>query len=137
MPLLGTDYVEFYVGNKNNLATILKQLLISIMLTRDLKQAVKDVTSYVLIQNKIKIVLTTPLNSKSLLNNHIKKHGDGVKVIAFMGRRRKFIHGRKLQLVERNNYKSFMSPQSKRKMSLVRRDTHLNAQEFIHMEKPN
>ena len=35
-----------------------------------------------LIQDKIKIVLTTPLNSKSIVNDHLKKHGDGVKVIA-------------------------------------------------------
>ena len=33
-------------------------------------------------QDKIRIVLTTPLNSKSIINNHIVKHGDGVKVIA-------------------------------------------------------
>ena len=49
---------------------------------KGLETGSKDVTSYVLIQNKIKIVLTTPLNSRSLLNDHMKKHGDGVKVIA-------------------------------------------------------
>jgi 4-hydroxyphenylpyruvate dioxygenase len=38
--------------------------------------------SYVLKQDKIRLVLTTPLNSKSPINNHIVKHGDGVKVIA-------------------------------------------------------
>jgi 4-hydroxyphenylpyruvate dioxygenase len=38
--------------------------------------------SYVLTQDKIKLVLTTPLNSKSPINDHIVKHGDGVKVIA-------------------------------------------------------
>ena len=53
---------------------------------RGLETGSKDVTSYVLIQDKIKIVLTTPLNSKSIVNDHLKKHGDGVKVIAFMGR---------------------------------------------------
>ena len=30
----------------------------------------------------IRIVLTTPLNSKSPINDHIVKHGDGVKVVA-------------------------------------------------------
>ena len=38
--------------------------------------------SYVLKQDKIKLVLTTPLTSKSTINDHIVKHGDGVKVIA-------------------------------------------------------
>ncbi len=33
-------------------------------------------------QDKIRLVLTTPLNSKSPINDHIVKHGDGVKVIA-------------------------------------------------------
>jgi len=40
------------------------------------------VVSYVLKQDKITLVLTTPLNSKSPINDHLVKHGDGVKVIA-------------------------------------------------------
>ena len=86
----------------------------------------EDVTSYVLIQNKIKIVLTTPLNSKSLLNNHIKKHGDGVKVICFMGRRRNMWEETTIR-----EAKSFMSPiKEKDEFGEVIR------LEFIHMEKP-
>ena len=42
----------------------------------------KDKVSYVLKQDKIRLVLTTALNSKSEIGNHVKKHGDGVKVIA-------------------------------------------------------
>jgi len=42
----------------------------------------KDEVSYVLKQNKIVLVLTTPLNSKSSINSHLKQHGDGVKIIA-------------------------------------------------------
>ena len=42
----------------------------------------KDTVSYVLKQDKIRIVLTTPLNSKSPINDHIVKHGDGIKIIA-------------------------------------------------------
>lgn len=41
-----------------------------------------DSVSYVLTQDKIKLMLTTPLNSKSPINDHIVKHGDGVKIIA-------------------------------------------------------
>ena len=83
LPLLGTDYVEFYVGNAKQSAYYFKTAFgFQSYAYKGLETGSKDVTSYVLIQNKIKIVLTTPLNSKSLLNNHIKKHGDGVKVIA-------------------------------------------------------
>jgi 4-hydroxyphenylpyruvate dioxygenase len=47
-----------------------------------LETGMKDRVSYVLKQDKIRLVLTTPLNSKSPINEHIVKHGDGVKVIA-------------------------------------------------------
>ena len=67
---------------QNNQLTILKLLLVFNHLLTRAETGSKDVTSYVLIQDKIKIVLTTPLNSKSIVNDHIKKHGDGVKVIA-------------------------------------------------------
>ncbi|MBP2834362.1 4-hydroxyphenylpyruvate dioxygenase, partial [Aquimarina sp. U1-2] len=49
---------------------------------KGLETGSKDEVSYVLKQDKIRLVLTTPLNSKSPINKHIVKHGDGVKVIA-------------------------------------------------------
>ena len=49
---------------------------------RGLETGSADSVSYVLTQDKIKIILTTPLNSKSPINDHIVKHGDGVKVVA-------------------------------------------------------
>jgi 4-hydroxyphenylpyruvate dioxygenase len=48
----------------------------------DWKRVLKDKASYVLAQDKIRLVLTTPLTSDSPINEHVKKHGDGVKVIA-------------------------------------------------------
>jgi 4-hydroxyphenylpyruvate dioxygenase len=42
----------------------------------------RDRASYVLKQDKIRLVLTTALNSNSPIGEHVKKHGDGVKVIA-------------------------------------------------------
>ena len=49
---------------------------------KGLETGSKDHVSYVLKQDKIRLVLTTPLNSKSPINDHIVKHGDGVKVVA-------------------------------------------------------
>ena len=49
---------------------------------KGLETGCKDYASYVLKQDKIRIVLTTPLNSTSWMNDHHAKHGDGVKIIA-------------------------------------------------------
>ena len=83
LPLLGTDYIEFYVGNAKQAAYYYKTAFgFQSFAYKGLETGSKEIASYVLIQDKIKIVLTTPLNSKSPINEHIANHGDGVKVIA-------------------------------------------------------
>ena len=83
LPLLGTDYVEFYVGNAKQAAHFYKTAFgFQSYAYKGLETGSKDTVSYVLKQDKIRLVLTTPLNSKSKINDHIVKHGDGVKVIA-------------------------------------------------------
>lgn len=83
LPLLGTDYVEFYVGNAKQAAHFYKTAFgFQSYAYRGLETGSEDSVSYVLKQDKIKLVLTTPLNSKSPINDHIVKHGDGVKVVA-------------------------------------------------------
>ena len=83
LPLLGTDYVEFYVGNAKQAAHFYKTAFgFQSYAYKGLETGSRDEVSYVLKQDKIRLVLTTPLNSKSPINNHIVKHGDGVKVVA-------------------------------------------------------
>ena len=83
LPLLGTDYIEFYVGNAKQAAHFYKTAFgFQSYAYKGLETGSKDAVSYVLTQDKIKLVLTTPLNSLSPINNHIVKHGDGVKVVA-------------------------------------------------------
>ncbi len=83
LPLLGTDYVEFYVGNAKQAAHFYKTAFgFQSLAYAGLETGVKDRASYVLVQDKIRLVLTTPLNSSSPINDHIVKHGDGVKVVA-------------------------------------------------------
>jgi len=83
LPLLGTDYIEFYVGNAKQAAHFYKSAFgFQSYAYKGLETDNREYVSYVLQQDKIKIVLTTPLNSKSQINNHIVKHGDGVKIIA-------------------------------------------------------
>ena len=83
LPLLGTDYIEFYVGNAKQAAHFYKTAFgFPSLACAGLETGLKDRVSYVLKQDKIRIILTTALNSKSVIGEHVKKHGDGVKVIA-------------------------------------------------------
>ncbi len=83
LPLLGTDYVEFYVGNAKQSAHFYKTAFgFQSYAYKGLETGSTDEVSYVLKQDKIRLVLTTPLNSKSPINDHIVRHGDGVKVVA-------------------------------------------------------
>ena len=83
LPLKGTDYVEFYVGNAKQAAHFYKTAFgFQSYAYRGLETGSRDSVSYVLKQDKIRLVLTTPLSSKNPINEHIVKHGDGVKVIA-------------------------------------------------------
>ena len=83
LPLLGTDYVEFYVGNAKQSAHFYKTAFgFQSYAYKGLETGSKDHVSYVLKQDKIRLVLTTPLHSSSPINDHIVKHGDGVKFVA-------------------------------------------------------
>jgi 4-hydroxyphenylpyruvate dioxygenase len=83
LPLLGMDYVEFYVGNAKQAAHFYKTALgFQSMAYAGLETGVKNRTSYVLVQDKIRLVFTTPMQENDEIYDHIEKHGDGVKVIA-------------------------------------------------------
>ena len=83
LPLLGTDYVEFYVGNAKQAAHYYKTAFgFQSLAYAGLETGVRDRASYVLKQDKIRLVLTTALNSDSPIGDHVRKHGDGVKVVA-------------------------------------------------------
>ena len=83
LPLNGTDYVELYVGNAKQSAHFYKTAFgFQSLAYAGLETGMKDRTSYVLQQDKIRLVLTTPLTPGGPINEHINKHGDGVKVVA-------------------------------------------------------
>lgn len=83
MPLLGTDYIELYVSNSKQAAHYYKTAFgFQDLAYSGLETGVKDRESYVLMQDKIRIVLTSPLKSGTEIGEHIEKHGDGVKVVA-------------------------------------------------------
>jgi len=83
LPINGTDYVEFYVGNAKQAAHFYKTAFgFQSLAYSGLETGDSTKTSYVLVQEKIRIVLTTPMSGNIEIEEHITKHGDGVKVIA-------------------------------------------------------
>ena len=83
LPLMGTDYVEFYVGNAKQAAHYYKTAFgFQSLAYAGPETGVKDLASYVVRQNKLTFVLTTPLKKNNEIADHIAKHGDGVKMLA-------------------------------------------------------
>ena len=83
LPLHGTDYVEFYVGNAKQAAHFYKTAFgFQSLAYAGPETGMMDKVSYVIRQNKLTFVLTTPLKTDNPIADHIYKHGDGVKVLA-------------------------------------------------------
>jgi 4-hydroxyphenylpyruvate dioxygenase len=83
LPINGTDYVEFYVGNAKQAAYYYQTAFgFQPLAYSGLETGNKEKTSYVLAQDKIRFVFTTSLVPDSVISNHVKQHGDGVKVVA-------------------------------------------------------
>ena len=83
LPLQGTDYIEFYVGDAKQAEHYYKTAFgFESLAYAGPETGAKDRASYVLQQNKLTFVFTTPLRSGNPIADHIYKHGDGVKVLA-------------------------------------------------------
>lgn len=83
LPLNGTAHVELYVGNSLQAAHYYKTAFgFQSLAYSGLETGMKDRESYVLVQDKIRLVLTSPLVSGTEIGEHIDQHGDGVKVVA-------------------------------------------------------
>jgi 4-hydroxyphenylpyruvate dioxygenase len=83
LPINGTDYVEFYVGNAKQAAYYYQTAFgFQPLAYAGLETGLKDRTSYVLVQDKIRFVFTSSLVPDSEISRHQTQHGDGVKVVA-------------------------------------------------------
>ena len=83
LPILGTDFVELYVGNAKQSAYYYQHAWgFQPVAYSGLETGRKDSVSYVLQQGKIRLVLTSPMQPSGDINAHIDKHGDGVKFVA-------------------------------------------------------
>ena len=83
LPLLGTDYIEFYVGNAKQASYFYRSAFgFELVAYAGPETGVRGKASYVLQQDKIRLVLTTSFDPNSEISEHVKLHGDGVKVLA-------------------------------------------------------
>lgn len=83
LPINGTDYVEFYVGNAKQAAHYYASAFgFRIIGYRGPETGVRDRASYLLQQQKIRFVLTAPLSTDGFIADHVHRHGDGVRDIA-------------------------------------------------------
>ena len=83
LPLEGTDYVEFYVGNAKQAAHYYMSAFgFQPLAYAGPETGIKDQASYAVRQNKLTLVLTTPLRTENPIADHIYEHGDGVKCLA-------------------------------------------------------
>ena len=83
LELWGTDHVEIYVGNAKQSAYYFKTAFgFQEVAYAGLETGVQDRTSYVLQQDKIRLVITSSMIKDSDINRHLNEHGDGVKFVA-------------------------------------------------------
>lgn len=83
LPLLGTDHIEIYVGNAKQSAYYYQAAFgFNVVAYSGLETGNKEQTSYVLQQEKLRLVVTSSLVPDSYINQHLSRHGDGVKYLA-------------------------------------------------------
>src|SRR5437899_6104254 len=83
MPIQNFDYLEFYVGNAKQAAYYYSNAWgFTPIAYAGLETGVRDRTSYALEQGNVRLVVTSPLGPEGEIAEHVKLHGDGVKVIA-------------------------------------------------------
>src|ERR1700722_19396575 len=82
-PINGTDYIELYVGNAKQ-SSMYYRTAFGFRLTayRGPETGTRDRASYVLEQNKVRLVLTSPLRPEGFIADHVARHGDGVRDLA-------------------------------------------------------
>jgi 4-hydroxyphenylpyruvate dioxygenase len=83
-PINGTDYIEFWVGNARQSSLYYRAVFgFELAGYRGPETGVRDRASYLLVQDKLRFVLTSPLGPDGEIAEHVQRHGDGVKDIAF------------------------------------------------------
>ncbi len=84
VPLKAVHHIEFWVGNAKQAAYFYRTAFgFNQIAYSGLETGNRDKASYVLEQGRIRLIFSTPLNGNNGISSHIKRHGDGVKDVAF------------------------------------------------------
>jgi 4-hydroxyphenylpyruvate dioxygenase len=82
-PINGTDYIEFYVGNAKQAAQYYRSAFgFQLLAYRGPETGTRDRASYLVVQNKVRLILTSAITPDSPIADHVFRHGDGVRDIA-------------------------------------------------------
>ncbi|MDO8502034.1 MAG: 4-hydroxyphenylpyruvate dioxygenase [Gemmatimonadaceae bacterium] len=82
-PINGTDFIEFYVGNARQASHFYRSAFgFELVAYRGPETGFRDAASYLLQQDKVRFIFTTPIRSSGAIADHIHRHGDGVRDIA-------------------------------------------------------
>ncbi len=83
LPINGTDYLEFYCGNAKQSAYYYQSAWgYELIAYAGPETGLRDRASYVLQQGKVRLVLTSAMHPDHPISEHVKQHGDGVRVLA-------------------------------------------------------
>ncbi len=82
-PINGTDYIEFWVGNAKQASHYYRSAFgFQLLAYRGPETGSRDRASYLLQQNKVRLLLTTAVSPEHEIAAHVLRHGDGVRDIA-------------------------------------------------------
>jgi 4-hydroxyphenylpyruvate dioxygenase len=82
-PINGTDYIEFFVGNAKQAAQYYRSAFgFQLLAYRGPETGTRDRASYLVVQNKVRLILTSAITPDSPIADHVFRHGDGVRDIA-------------------------------------------------------
>ncbi len=82
-PINGTDHVEFYVANAKQTALYYQHCFgFDLVAYKGPETGSMETVSYVLVQNKIRFIISSSVRNTHEIAQHVHKHGDGVKVMA-------------------------------------------------------
>ena len=83
LPLKGTDYVEFWVGNARQAAHYYAHAFgFDVIAYLGPETGHRDRMSYLVTQGKVRFVLTSPMGPEGEIADHVRLHGDGVRDLA-------------------------------------------------------
>ncbi|HEV3473362.1 MAG TPA: 4-hydroxyphenylpyruvate dioxygenase [Actinomycetota bacterium] len=82
-PILGIDYIQFYVGNAKQAAHYYRALGFTPIAFSGLETGARDRVSWCVEQGDVRLVFTGALDGDSPIAEHVRLHGDGVHDVAF------------------------------------------------------